>query len=60
MPAYFFSKKIFEKIYRNFQKPLDKMLFIWYNIYIKGRADNPKNRRRRKHHEEHLEEDLRI
>ena len=36
MPAYFFSKK-FEKIYRNFRKPLDKMLFIWYNIYIKGK-----------------------
>ena len=40
MPANFFSKK-FEKIYRNFRKPLDKMLFIWYNIYIKGRADTP-------------------
>ena len=36
MPAYFFSKK-FEKIYRIFRKPLDKMLFIWYNIYIKGK-----------------------
>ena len=33
MPAYFFSKE-FEKIYINFRKPLDKLLFIWYNIYI--------------------------
>ena len=32
MPAYFYRKNI-EKIYRNFRKPLDKMLFIWYNIY---------------------------
>ena len=45
MPAYFYRKNI-EKIYRNFRKVLDKMLFIWYNIYIKGRADNPNNRRK--------------
>ena len=33
MSAYFFQKNI-EKIYRNFQKVLDKMLFMWYNIYV--------------------------
>lgn len=37
MPAYF-SQKNFEKIYRNFRKVLDKMLFIWYNIYVIKRA----------------------
>ena len=41
MPAYFFSKKI-EKIYRNFRKPLDKMLFMWYNIYVIKRAQRAK------------------
>lgn len=30
-----------------FSKPLDKTSNLWYNIYIKGKADNP-NRRRRK------------
>lgn len=43
MPAYFFSKK-FEKIYRNFRKPLDKMLFIWYNIYVIKRAQGAKEK----------------
>ena len=57
MPAYFFSKK-FEKIYRNFRKPLDKMLFLWYNIYIKGRADNPINRRRRKNMRKYTENEI--
>ena len=37
MPAYF-SRKNIEKIYRNFRKVLDKMLFIWYNIYVIKRA----------------------
>lgn len=37
MPAYFYRKNI-EKIYRNFRKVLDKMLFIWYNIYVIKRA----------------------
>lgn len=58
MPAYFYRKNI-EKIYRNFRKVLDKMLFLWYNIYIKGRADNPNNRRRRKHHDKHQSENRR-
>ena len=41
MPAYFFQKNI-EKIYRNFQKVLDKMLFMWYNIYVIKRAQGAK------------------
>ena len=41
MPAYFYRKNI-EKIYRNFRKVLDKMLFIWYNIYVIKRAQGAK------------------
>ena len=41
MLLFSFAQIFFKKIYRNFRKPLGKMLFIWYNIYIKGRADNP-------------------
>ena len=41
MPAYFFSKKN-QKIYKKFRKPLDKMLFMWYNIYVIKRAQRAK------------------
>ena len=43
MPAYFYRKNI-EKIYRNFRKVLDKMLFIWYNIYVIKRAQRAKEK----------------
>ena len=40
MPAYFSQKNI-EKIYRNFQKVLDKIEKVWYNIYTEKKSTKP-------------------
>lgn len=53
MPAYFFSQKNIEKNYIFFQKPLDKMLFLWYNIYVIKRAQRAMKKRRKHHVQNH-------
>nr|DAG50920.1 MAG TPA: hypothetical protein [Caudoviricetes sp.] len=45
--SFLFCKKKSKKSLKTFAKPLDKAHNVCYNIYIKGRADNPINRRRR-------------
>ena len=45
MPAYFFSKNIRKKSIEIFKKVLDKMLFMWYNIYAIKRSPKGKDKR---------------